>query len=105
MVFKNNAEFLLMLSGFPRQSCIMVHYRFDIRLMQTGRMKGQAFIGLPDEGVAKRALQDTNGYILHNKPMVVVSRLLYYTDFRPAIITHKSNSRHNYVISYEAQVW
>ena len=41
--------------------------------MQTGRMKGQAFVGLPDEGVAARALKETNGYILHGKPMVVVS--------------------------------
>lgn len=40
--------------------------------MQTGRMKGQAFIGLPDEGVAFTALQETNGFILHGKPMVVV---------------------------------
>ena len=47
--------------------------RFDIRLMQTGRMKGQAFVGLPEGGVAARALQETNGYMLHGKPMVVVS--------------------------------
>lgn len=40
--------------------------------MQTGRMKGQAFVGLPDEGVAARALKETNGYILQGKPMVVV---------------------------------
>lgn len=44
---------------------------FDIRLMQTGRMKGQAFIGLPSEEIAARALRETNGYLLHDKPMVV----------------------------------
>lgn len=49
--------------------------RFDIRLMQTGRMKGQAFVGLSGEGVASHALQETNGYVLHGKPMVVVSAM------------------------------
>ena len=48
--------------------------RFDIRLMRTGRMKGQAFIGLPNEEVASRAVQETNGFVLHGKPMVVVSK-------------------------------
>jgi U11/U12 small nuclear ribonucleoprotein SNRNP65 len=47
--------------------------RFDIRLMQSGRMKGQAFISLPEESMAVRALEETNGYLLHGKPMVVVS--------------------------------
>ena len=41
--------------------------------MQQGRMKGQAFIGMPSEEIAEQALQETNGYILHGKPMVVVS--------------------------------
>lgn len=36
-------------------------------------MKGQAFIGLPSEKSAERALRDTNGYVLHDKPLVVVS--------------------------------
>ncbi|XP_064383050.1 RNA-binding region-containing protein 3-like isoform X2 [Halichondria panicea] len=44
---------------------------FDIRLMQTGRMKGQAFIGLPSEKIAAKALRDTNGYLLQDRPMVV----------------------------------
>lgn len=47
--------------------------RFDIVLMKDGRMKGQAFIGLPSEKSAERALRDTNGYVLHDKPLVVVS--------------------------------
>lgn len=54
----------------------LFNFRFDIRLMQTGRMKGQAFVGLPDEGVAAKALKETNGYVLHGKPMVVVSIML-----------------------------
>ncbi|KAI4896273.1 hypothetical protein NFI96_003664 [Prochilodus magdalenae] len=46
---------------------------FDIVLMKEGRMKGQAFIGLPTEKSAEKALRDTNGYVLHDKPLVVVS--------------------------------
>ena len=44
---------------------------FDIRLMQEGRMKGQAFITLPSEIASKQALKDTNAYRLKDKPMVV----------------------------------
>ncbi|KAM6977312.1 RNA-binding region-containing protein 3 [Aplochiton taeniatus] len=44
---------------------------FDIVLMKEGRMKGQAFIGLPSERSAERALRETNGYVLHDKPLVV----------------------------------
>lgn len=47
--------------------------RFDIRLMKEGRMKGQAFIGLPNEKAAAKALKEANGYVLFEKPMVVVS--------------------------------
>ncbi|CAH0547988.1 unnamed protein product [Brassicogethes aeneus] len=46
--------------------------QFDIRLMQEGRMKGQAFVTLENVEVAQKALKQTNGYILKNKPMVVV---------------------------------
>ena len=41
--------------------------------MQEGRMKGQAFITLADEVTAERALKETNAFMLHSKPMVVVS--------------------------------
>ncbi|KAG8225535.1 hypothetical protein J437_LFUL006074 [Ladona fulva] len=44
---------------------------FDIRLMQDGRMKGQAFITFPTIAQAQAALKETNGYILKNKPLVV----------------------------------
>lgn len=40
-------------------------------------MKGQAFIGLPSEQGAEKALRETNGYVLHDKPLVVVS--FYYS--------------------------
>nr|XP_046227838.1 RNA-binding region-containing protein 3 [Scatophagus argus]XP_046227839.1 RNA-binding region-containing protein 3 [Scatophagus argus]XP_046227840.1 RNA-binding region-containing protein 3 [Scatophagus argus] len=44
---------------------------FDIVLMKEGRMKGQAFIGLPSEQSAEKALRETNGYVLYDKPLVV----------------------------------
>ncbi|KAM4718415.1 RNA-binding region-containing protein 3 isoform 1-T3 [Anableps anableps] len=44
---------------------------FDIVLMKEGRMKGQAFIGLPNERSAEKALRETNGFVLHDKPLVV----------------------------------
>ncbi|KAJ8678633.1 hypothetical protein QAD02_014420 [Eretmocerus hayati] len=44
---------------------------YNVRLMQEGRMKGQAFITLPNVAQAKLALEETNGYILKDKPMVV----------------------------------
>uniref|UniRef100_A0A8D0GWI4 RNA-binding region-containing protein 3 n=1 Tax=Sphenodon punctatus TaxID=8508 RepID=A0A8D0GWI4_SPHPU len=44
---------------------------FDIRLMTEGRMKGQAFIGLPNEKAAAKALKEANGFVLFDKPMVV----------------------------------
>ena len=39
-------------------------------------MKGQAFITLPSEEKAKKALRDAHGYILHGKPMVIVSLII-----------------------------
>ncbi|XP_037008920.2 RNA-binding region-containing protein 3 [Artibeus jamaicensis] len=44
---------------------------FDVRLMREGRMKGQAFVGLPNEKAAAKALKEANGYVLFGKPMVV----------------------------------
>lgn len=44
---------------------------FDIVLMKEGRMKGQAFVGLPNERSAEKALRETNGFVLHDKPLVV----------------------------------
>lgn len=52
---------------------VLLTSRFDIRLMKEGRMKGQAFIGLPNEKAAAKALKEANGYVLFGKPMVVVS--------------------------------
>ncbi|XP_076062558.1 RNA-binding region-containing protein 3-like [Oratosquilla oratoria] len=46
--------------------------QFTIQVMKEGRMKGQAFITFPSERQAKQALKDTNGYILKDRPMVVM---------------------------------
>ncbi|KAL0131874.1 hypothetical protein PUN28_003021 [Cardiocondyla obscurior] len=48
-----------------------VENEYDVRLMQEGRMKGQAFITLQNDLQAKMALEETNGFILKDKPMVV----------------------------------
>lgn len=48
-----------------------LYFRYDIRLMQEGRMKGQAFVTLQNVAQAQLALEETNGYILKDKPMVV----------------------------------
>ncbi|KAF9413638.1 hypothetical protein HW555_008216 [Spodoptera exigua] len=44
---------------------------FDVRVMQEGRMKGQAFVTFPSVQIAETALHETNGYLLKEKPMVV----------------------------------
>ncbi|XP_017781498.1 PREDICTED: RNA-binding protein 40-like [Nicrophorus vespilloides] len=45
---------------------------FDIRLMQEGRMKGQAFVTFRSIEMAQKALVNSNGFILKDKPLVVV---------------------------------
>ena len=44
---------------------------FDIQLKKTGPMKGQAFVTLPNKEIAQKALDDTNGFVLFEKPIVV----------------------------------
>lgn len=44
---------------------------FDVRVMKEGRMKGQAFVSLPNEDCAKKILSDCNGYVINGKPMVI----------------------------------
>jgi U11/U12 small nuclear ribonucleoprotein 65 kDa protein len=44
---------------------------FDVRVMQEGRMKGQAFVTFPNVETSQRALAETNGFIFKDKPMVV----------------------------------
>jgi len=46
-------------------------FQIDIRLMREGKLKGQAFVTFPNEEMALHALNDTNGFILYEKPMIV----------------------------------
>ena len=43
----------------------------QIRVME-GRMKGQAFVTFPSVELAREALTTVNGYLLKDKPIVVV---------------------------------
>lgn len=45
---------------------------FNIKLMKEGKMKGQAFITFNTIEAAQQALQETNGYVLKEKPLVVM---------------------------------
>ncbi|KHJ46235.1 hypothetical protein D918_03283 [Trichuris suis] len=44
---------------------------FDVRLMQSGRLRGQAFISLGCIVQAQAAIRLTNGLMIHGKPLVV----------------------------------
>lgn len=50
---------------------LKTEFEYNVRLMQEGRMKGQAFITLQNTEQAQLALDETNGFILKDKPMVV----------------------------------
>lgn len=49
----------------------------DVKVMQHGRMKGQAFVTFQGnlevnvQNIVAKALDETNGFILHDKPMIV----------------------------------
>lgn len=43
----------------------------DVRLLREGKMKGQAFVSFSSESEANRALDETNGLVLFEKPMIV----------------------------------
>ncbi|XP_056297652.1 RNA-binding protein 41 [Pseudoliparis swirei] len=60
------AQLVALFSRFERENEPPVLYR-----LLTGRMKGQAFVTLPDAETAQRALQLVHGYRLLGKPLVV----------------------------------
>ncbi|XP_045894965.1 RNA-binding protein 41 isoform X2 [Micropterus dolomieu] len=60
------AQLVALFSRFERENEPPVLYR-----LLTGRMKGQAFITLPDAETAQKALQLVHGYRLLGKPLVV----------------------------------
>lgn len=43
----------------------------SIKLMQEGRMRGQAFVTFPSVELAQRALNLTHGYVFKGKPMII----------------------------------
>ena len=43
----------------------------DIRLLRDGKMKGQAFVSFASIELASRALEETNGFVLYEKPIIV----------------------------------
>eukprot|EP01130_Rhizamoeba_saxonica_P017317 TRINITY_DN8358_c0_g1_i1.p1 TRINITY_DN8358_c0_g1~~TRINITY_DN8358_c0_g1_i1.p1 ORF type:complete len:228 (-),score=64.40 TRINITY_DN8358_c0_g1_i1:58-741(-) len=54
---------------FPSKTIMQENMK--IKLLKKGRLKGQCFITFPNRPLAKKALQETHGYILHEKPMVI----------------------------------
>ncbi|XP_017284637.1 RNA-binding protein 41 isoform X2 [Kryptolebias marmoratus] len=60
------AQLVALFSRFEQQDAPPVLYR-----LLTGRMKGQAFVTLPDTETAQNALQLVHGYRLLGKPLVV----------------------------------
>merc|ERR1719300_1881340 len=45
---------------------------FSVRHFSAGKLRGQAFVTLPDKKTARRALRQTHGLMLKGKPIVVV---------------------------------
>lgn len=43
----------------------------SIKLMQEGRMRGQAFVTFPTVDIANHALNLANGYVFKGKPMII----------------------------------
>lgn len=43
----------------------------SIKLMQEGRMRGQAFVTFPSTELAHHALNLANGYVFKGKPMII----------------------------------
>ena len=52
-------------------SCKIDSNAFSIRLMQEGRMKGQCFITFQTNNQARQAIEETNGFLLCEKPIIV----------------------------------
>lgn len=44
----------------------------SVRLMTRGKMHGQAFITFPDVEMAQQALDQAIGFLLHDRPMIIV---------------------------------
>ena len=72
---------------------LFLAFRFQIRLMKEGRMKGQAFVTFPTDRAAERALDQTHGFVLHDRPMITVIRLFFVLSFlSSSVIVHAADS-------------
>lgn len=69
---KVNAEVLEHLFSFPFGSKEEMDREIEIKLMTTGRLKGQAFVTFTSIDKAKDALSTVNGYVLFDKPLIIV---------------------------------
>lgn len=54
--------------------------QFDVRLMTSGKLRGQAFISMGTVSNAEKAVKESNGFNFHSKPIVVV-----FARSRPAL--------------------
>ena len=68
-----------------------------IRLMREGRMKGQAFIKFSSVEDASQALESVIGTVLHGKPIIIASHLLFLSSLS------KSNN-HLLILCYSNSV-
>ncbi|KAF8728555.1 hypothetical protein HU200_017818 [Digitaria exilis] len=57
--------------GYLFESMDSVRSGLSIKLMQEGRMRGQAFVTFPGVELAQRALNLAHGYVFKGKPMII----------------------------------
>ncbi|OAP12414.1 hypothetical protein AXX17_AT1G09100 [Arabidopsis thaliana] len=57
--------------GSQFESSEVAKSSLGVRLMQEGRMRGQAFLTFPSVEVAHRALNLVNGFVFKGKPMII----------------------------------
>ncbi|KAK3011833.1 hypothetical protein RJ639_010827 [Escallonia herrerae] len=52
-------------------SIVAAKASLTVKLMQAGRMRGQAFVTFPSTELANRAMNMVNGYVFKGKPMII----------------------------------
>lgn len=71
---KTTLEDLEYLFGILFNSASEMKENLEIKLMTTGRLKGQAFVTFKDGDLAKKSLQMINGYVINDKPLIIVCK-------------------------------
>ena len=74
----------------------------QIRLMNEGRMRGQAFVTLPSVEIAIKALTDLHGYILHEKPLCIVSQFIDNVDARYSSLEKETDK--DFILTFQYPV-